>query len=166
MFVFNILAVISNLYVVTVNCNCWRVCLFPPLFIFSSRTPKYPGSYPTLEITDLRCQICLVHWTMVRRWLRETVKVWPVLLHLAFILYSHQEKHWMIWMTNTCTGKEWSCLSNAEFTTEYSFASNFPTRFCAATFKYKEEHLYVYLWSLSNVDTQCSSVAHVTTFPY
>ena len=45
MFVINIVAVISILYVVTVNCNCWRMCLFPPLLIFL-RNPKCPGSYP------------------------------------------------------------------------------------------------------------------------
>ena len=34
MFVINIVAVISNLYVVTVNCNCWRMCLFRHYSVF------------------------------------------------------------------------------------------------------------------------------------
>ena len=46
LFVINIIAIISNLCVVTVNCNCWRMCPFPPLLILFSRTPggtRAPG---------------------------------------------------------------------------------------------------------------------------
>ena len=88
MFIINIIAVISNLYVLTLNCDCWRMCVFPPLLIFFPRNPKCPGSYPCgyaysrLGIIAIYESLSGLHWNN-----KEQVKSAYCVIHYMVIFH-------------------------------------------------------------------------------